>query len=126
MNRETLAGELQVLKALKVTQNERPAKNTSTANKVLTTNEKETEGEEGIRQAQDQGSSSSTPVLSNSDGITSQTENRSYTSVAISKPILSPEKPWTKVNYGNQKSTGKQHSPTTIKSDQLGKGILFP
>ena len=69
---ETLTGELR--KVIKVTQDERPAKITSTGNKVLTTNDIETEGEKKFRQTQDQGSTSSTPIPFNSVGI-SRVEN---------------------------------------------------
>lgn len=117
---ETLDGELRLLKALKVT----PAKSTSTAKIVPIVNQNKIEGDEGIRQAQDQRETSSSPVLANS-GSKPRTEKRSYASVAISKPIQSPEKPWTPVNYGNRKSVEKQHRSTT-KPNQLGRRVLFP
>ncbi len=112
---ETLTRELRVLKAMKGTQDEYPARNTSAGNKVLTTNKNKTEGEDGIRQAQDQRSANSTPIPFNSGG-TSRMENGSYASVAVSKPTPSPEKPekpWTQVNHGNQKSTRNQHRTMT-------------
>ncbi len=105
---ETLTKEFKVLKAIKITQNERPAKNTSAENKVLTTNVNTTEREERIRQTQDQGCTSSIPIPFNSVGK-SRIENQSYSSGAITKPKPSPETLWTQVNYGNQKSTEKQH-----------------
>ncbi len=103
---ETLKGKLRLLKALEVTQDKQPAKSTPMAKKVLTANEIKTKIEEEIRQAQDQKSTNSTPLLINSNS-TPQTEKQSYASVAISKPIQSVEKSQTQINYRNQNSTGK-------------------
>ena len=122
---EALKEELELLKTLKATKGERSAtKSPSTAKKALMISENESEGEERVRQTQDQMSTSSTPAPTSSDNR-SRTEKRSYASVAVSKPTQSPEKPWTQVNYGNRKSAGKQHHPST-KSDQLGRRVLFP
>ena len=97
---ETLEGKLRLLKALKVTKNERSDKNTSMAKKVFITNENETEREEKIRQAQDQGSTSSTPVPSNS-GSTPRTEKLKLCLSSHIETNPESQKPWIKVNYGN-------------------------
>lgn len=57
------------------------------------------------KQGQDQKSTSSTPISSNSDN-TFRIEHWSYNSVTISKSILSYEKSTTEINYRNQKQTG--------------------
>lgn len=44
---------------------------------------------------------------------------QSYAAVTASKPIQTPERPWTKVNYGNQKSGTTKASPTK-KKEQCG------
>ncbi len=59
---ETITGELWFLKVMKVTRDERPAKNTSAENNILTANKNKTEGEEEIRQAQDPGRTTNTLI----------------------------------------------------------------
>lgn len=49
---------------------------------------------------------------------------RSYVTVAVAKPTQSSERPWTKVNYSNQRSNKAKLPPTgTIK--QCGRKIYF-
>lgn len=49
---------------------------------------------------------------------------RSYATVAAAKPAQNPERPWTKVSYGNQRQDTAKPPPTTTK--QRGRRILFP
>lgn len=47
---------------------------------------------------------------------------RSYATVAATKPAQTPSQPWTKVNYSNRKIKAQAASPT----EQSGRRILFP
>ena len=47
---------------------------------------------------------------------------RSYATVAATKPAQTPSQPWTKVSYGNRKN-GAQ---VAVKAEQRGRRILFP
>ena len=49
-------------------------------------------------------------------------EQRSYATVAATKPAQIPAQPWTKVSYGNRKIK----TPPVIKTEQRGRRILFP
>lgn len=49
---------------------------------------------------------------------------RSYATVAASKPAQTPSQPWTKVSYGNRKNEAAK-SPV-VKVEQRGRRILFP
>lgn len=47
---------------------------------------------------------------------------RSYATVAATKPAQTPSQPWTKVSYRNRKNG----APVAVKAEQRGRKILFP
>lgn len=69
-----------------------------------------------------------TPVPREETTIPGQTQpvklsrQRSYATVAATKPTQAPSQPWTKVSYGNRKNRA---SPVA-KAEQRGRRILFP
>ena len=51
-------------------------------------------------------------------------KQRSYATVAASKPAQASDQSWTKVSYGNRKTEGSK--PSIGRGEQRGRRILFP
>ena len=133
------ANEIKTLKTQKQAPAQQPSQHTPTVKNVPMVQPRPSNGtksrniHDGVSEISDSqcpGNSEShqdinaTPVPSSSS-IKAHVKRRDYASVAASKPVKTPEQPWTQVSYGIRKSKGKQPNSGS-KQQQLGQRILFP